>query len=170
MKFWSFITWSLRICRTWYICHLYLCLSVQTGCNCFLTSYGLLLLSTVIYFFYIMKSLLCVYYIICSDFDFLYRYLLRRSALELFMVDRSNFFFDFAVFHTIQSRYKIVSSFLFPVALDHNRQPIVIYLFMLALSYHILFRALKGEEMHIELLSKLVLLIWTTYIWQLRFL
>ena len=27
------------------------------------------------------------------------RYLLRRSALELFMVDRSNFFFDFGVFH-----------------------------------------------------------------------
>lgn len=30
--------------------------------------------------------------------SFCYRYLLRRSALELFMVDRSNFFFDFGVF------------------------------------------------------------------------
>lgn len=29
---------------------------------------------------------------------FWYRYLLRRSALELFMVDRSNFFFDYGVF------------------------------------------------------------------------
>jgi hypothetical protein len=28
---------------------------------------------------------------------FFLRYLLRRSALELFMVDRSNFFFDFGV-------------------------------------------------------------------------
>lgn len=29
--------------------------------------------------------------------SFPHRYLLRRSALELFMVDRSNFFFDFGV-------------------------------------------------------------------------
>lgn len=29
------------------------------------------------------------------------RYLLRRSALELFMVDRSNFFFDFGVHYEI---------------------------------------------------------------------
>lgn len=35
--------------------------------------------------------------------------------------------------------------------------------------YSFPFRVLRGEEMHIELLFKHVLLIWTIYIWRLRF-
>lgn len=55
--------------------------------------------------------------------QFLYRYLLRRSALELFMMDRSNFFFDFGVYFLkyasfLPSIFKAKKSFWF---WDHSQ-------------------------------------------------
>lgn len=58
-------------------------------------------------FQYLMHKLIYVFLKLRSlVIYFFYRYLLRRSALELFMIDRSNFFFDFGVsLSTVDSHY-----------------------------------------------------------------
>lgn len=109
--------------------------------------------------------------------SFPHRYLLRRSALELFMVDRSNFFFDFGVL-----LWKISSPFPLLFACVNNKsiltvsnpcdmpanQPVFdVYFFLFPPFLH--FRVVRGGETHIELLFKHVLLIRIIYIWQLRF-
>lgn len=95
---------------------------------------------------------------------FWYRYLLRRSALELFMIDRSNFFFDFAVLY-LHYTYSNISNIAFCLRLTCCNTSWYCWPFFPI----VCLRALKGEEMHIVLLYRLILLIWTTYILQLRF-
>lgn len=130
------------------------------------------------------ESLICVSYLYLCAFFFLFfffhlisniwfwnRYLLRRSALEVFMVDRSNFFFDFAV-----PLHLLFLVFYFSCWRHFNNlwtlKPSSDVLLSFLAFFWLIFclRVWKGEEMHTELLYKLVLLIWTIYIWQLRFL
>lgn len=86
-----------------------------------------------------------------------YRYLLRRSALELFLVDRSNFFFDFGVI-LLQS----ILLFLSIPTCCHFDDFITLLILLLTNAYcwwlllhnFNFLRVRKDEETHIELLFK----------------
>lgn len=97
------------------------------------------------------------YYIQISHLSsyYYFRYLLRRSALELFMVDRSNFFFDFGVL-PFQNTSPWMLELLWTVFANCS------------INWFICHRAHMEGKMHIGLLFKLVLLIWTIFTWQLR--
>lgn len=101
------------------------------------------------------------------------RYLLRRSALELFLVDRSNFFFDFGV-----SLLQYILLFLSIPTCCHFDDFITFLILLLTNAYcwwllllnnFYFSRVRKDEEMHIERLFKHGLPIWIIYILQLRF-